>query len=85
VEAVGEDSATAVEDAVDGFRKSYREAADPIRQGPSMPGLREEMHVVALDGEFDEAKLAARRCRNGPADRGKDAAGAERAEGWVSA
>ena len=53
------DSSTTTESAVHGARESDREAADATGQRVSVFRFRDQMDVVVLDTEFDEAEVVA--------------------------
>jgi hypothetical protein len=55
VVAVGEHAATAVGGAVDAFGDADGEALEATREGELVVRLDDEVNVVGLHGEFDEA------------------------------
>jgi hypothetical protein len=57
--AIGEHFAASTEGAVDRARQSHRQALHRAREAARVPGLDDEVHVVALHGELDDARVEA--------------------------
>ncbi len=80
MEALAPDVPATTEDAVHGARSPDSEPGDAAREPRPIVGLDEEMHVVSLHGELEDAKPAARGRAERLADRHEHVGGAKRVE-----
>ena len=71
--AVGPDSPAPAERAVHGSGQADGETTNAAGEQATVLRLGDEVNVVVLDAEFDDAKLAVRRCRDRRAHGREDA------------
>jgi hypothetical protein len=74
------DSTAAAERAVDGTRDANRKTADARNEGAPVLCFREEMDVVGLHAELDDAEISTRRGGESVSHRGEDTACTETTE-----
>jgi hypothetical protein len=75
--SAGPDTPAPGENAIHSARKADREAADAGGQGACIIRLREEVDVIGLHSELDDAEVGTRRRREGPTHGRENAVGAQ--------
>jgi hypothetical protein len=79
---VTEDTSSATEGAIHPARHPDRESSNTARQGTPIGGLRDEVNVIILRAELDDAEAVAGRLRERVSHRREDPGGAEAAQGF---